>query len=51
VEHVSKSMKGGCRSLLTREALAEILDSSCLLLLANLLVLLLIGSSLQALPG
>jgi hypothetical protein len=33
------------------EALAEILDSSGLLLLTNLLVLLLVGSSLQTLPG
>ena len=34
----------------TREALAQILNGSCLLLLSNLLVLLLVGSSLQALP-
>jgi hypothetical protein len=33
------------------EALAEILDSSGLLLLTDLLILLLVGSSLQALPG
>lgn len=36
---------------LLREALAQILNRSCLLLLANLLVLLLVGSSLQTLPG
>jgi hypothetical protein len=34
----------------TREAVAEVLDRSGLLLLANLLVLLLVGSSLEALP-
>ena len=34
----------------TREAVTEILDRSCLLLLADLLVLLLVGSSLQTLP-
>jgi hypothetical protein len=34
----------------TREAVAEILNRGCLLLLADLLVLLLVGSSLQALP-
>lgn len=33
------------------EAFAQILDNGGLLLLANLLVLLLVGSSLQALPG
>jgi len=38
------------RSLLTREALAKILDSGRLFLLADLLVLLLVGSSLQTLP-
>lgn len=35
---------------LTREAVAEVLDGSSLLLLSNLLVLLLVGSSLQTLP-
>ena len=34
----------------TREAIAEILDRSCLLLLANLLVFLLVGCSLETLP-
>jgi hypothetical protein len=34
----------------TREAVAEVLDRSCLLLLADLLVFLLVGSSLEALP-
>lgn len=34
----------------TREAVAEILDGSGLLLLTDLLVLLLVGSSLEALP-
>jgi hypothetical protein len=43
-------MLGRPHSLLTRETLAEILDGGGLLLLANLLVLLLVGSSLQALP-
>lgn len=47
---LATSILGRPRSLLTREALAEILDGGCLLLLANLLVFLLVGSSLQALP-
>lgn len=34
----------------TREAIAQVLDGSRLLLLSNLLVLLLVGSSLEALP-
>jgi hypothetical protein len=34
----------------TRESVAEILDGRCLLLLANLLVLLLVGGRLEALP-
>lgn len=36
--------------ILTREAVAQVLDSSGLLLLSDLLILLLVGSSLQALP-
>ena len=38
------------RGIRTREAVAEILDGSSLLLLPNLLVLLLVGSSLETLP-
>ena len=34
----------------TRETFAELLDRSCLLLFANLLVLLLVRGSFQALP-
>lgn len=34
----------------TREAVTKILDWRCLLLLANLLILLLVGGSLQSLP-
>jgi hypothetical protein len=50
VKRVSDSSPGASHSLLTREALAEILDGGRLLLLANLLVFLLVGSSLQTLP-
>lgn len=50
MKHVSNSKSKVFRPLLTREALAKILNGGCLLLLANLLVFLLVGSSLQALP-
>ena len=45
-------MKQACRDYIrrTREAIAQVLDWSSLLLLSNLLVLLLVGGSLEALP-